>query len=172
MAEVWEEEVNNLYEHLLKQELKSEEDPKFVQKRVQEIIMHHVVDYENIAKVRKTISLRRTISLKKVEDALKTSKRGPTKFVDLPKEEQLDILHTLGFDTSFGWCIDIVCTREGHEPVWAQVILGEERVDRGWTNKRINGVRVASLGATVAAKCGKQNLEEELAEYLSLGGSE
>lgn len=88
--------------------------------------------------------------VKSLEDKITLGKMIPIKY--LTDWENLDakakdrLLWEMGLDTKkYQWLEDVRCYTENSKRVCGKVVYGQERTDKDWTRKTINGVHVASL---------------------------
>lgn len=83
----------------------------------------------------------------RVKNRVEVLKIVPIRYLDLPKDKKLasKYLEELGYNTlKFPWAIDVCCYTWGGKRECGEVLIGSERTDKKWVNKRVNGKRVAS----------------------------
>lgn len=89
----------------------------------------------------------------KIRNTAQLLKITPLKYLDLPSnpEKASKYLEELGYNTrKFRWAIDVCCYKWGNKIECGEVVVGSERTDKKWINKRIDGVRMCSDEALLA----------------------
>jgi hypothetical protein len=136
MKEEWQEIVENLYEKALETGC-----PKDIAQRLSLLKMIYLEEYD-IEENEKAVRIRKQIPLKEhAED-----------FHNLKQQEKLSLLKKLGINTKFPYWLDVCIYNEQNKQFISEMVVGEERIDKKWTEARDrNGNRLASWAAQVAS---------------------
>ncbi len=103
-------------------------------KHAAELITEREKNKDAIKTVRESIDLAKSFPIELIPD-----------FEKYTQIQQDNILWELGINTKgYAWVIDVCCYNYDGEAQCGKLIVGQERTDKGWTNKVVEGRNVAS----------------------------
>jgi hypothetical protein len=129
----------------MKLELVVDNTQEFMQDLFDQLIEHGYTAKEAEGAIKKKMG--NEVNILKIRNTAQLLKITPLKYLDLPSDPKLanEYLEELGYNTrKFRWAIDVCCYKWGNSIECGEVVVGSERTDKKWTNKRIDGYRVCS----------------------------
>ena len=144
VKEQYQEELHDLFTKALSLGYNAKEAQAFCMKRLE-----HLVYCEDKSNPADSVKIRKMYAKDKIA--------GYTK---VDKETQEGILWFLGIDTNYPVWEDVVIVAKGCKQSIEVMVCGQERTDKEWINKRMDGRKVASEEAQVASRRDKSLIQE------------
>ena len=149
--EDWQEKVEEIYSSLI--------EAGASHSKAQELSLDYIKKHKEITVLKNKLTLRKFISCKKLDIALK---RNNPYWGDLEGEERKEFFWTLGFDTKeFNILTDVGHFVEDGVKRYGEFIFGNERVDEEWIKRCDDGSFKASLEARLFNS--RNGVKEEIA---------
>jgi hypothetical protein len=129
----------------MKLELVVDNTQEFMQDLFDQLIEHGYTAKEAEGAIKKKMG--NEVNILKIRNTAQLLKITPLKYLDLPSDPKLanEYLEELGYNTrKFRWAIDVCCYKWGNSIECGEVVVGSERTDKKWINKRVDGVRMCS----------------------------
>ena len=119
-------------------------DSGYSKKEAQDLVIQKMEADREYRKEEDPITLRLNYPLKGVEELDRVVVEGG--WGSMPEEKKRSLLWDMGLDTKvYPWRLDIGLHRGvGGDIVFGAYLYGQERVDKGWVTKVVEGRRVAS----------------------------
>lgn len=118
---------------------------EFQQDLFNQLLEHGYTGKEAESIIKKKV--RNESSILRARRTAKILKITPLRYLNIPKgkKQANEYLNELGYNTkNCEWAIDVCCYTWNNKVECGEVLIGSERTDKKWTNKRIDGYRVCS----------------------------